>query len=317
MRVFVAGATGAIGRPLVRQLIEAGHEVTGMTRSADRGHAIEALGARVAIADAFDRAVVIEAVKAAQPEVLVHQLTDLPREGINLRKLDESYRGNDRVRKEATPHLIDAARSAGARRIVAQSIAFLYAPEGSWVKDEEDRPWLEAPPPLDRGIGTLMGVERAVTEAEGLAGLVLRYGWFYGPGTYFAADGAIAKQVRRRQYPIVGAGSGVSSFIHVEDAASATVAALDRGSTGIYNVVDDEPAPGWEWLPIFAEALGAKPPRRVPRFLARLVAGRFAVGMALDLRGASNAKANRELGWQPRHASWRQGFAESLRASSG
>jgi nucleoside-diphosphate-sugar epimerase len=312
MRVFVAGATGAIGRPLVRQLVDAGHEVTGMTRSAERGHAIEALGARVAVADAFDRDRVMAAVAAAQPEVVVHQLTDLPRSGINLRKLDESYRGNDRVRREATPHLIDAARAAGARRVVAQSIAFLYAPVGDGVKDEDDPAWLDAPPPLHRGIGTVVGVERAVTNAEGLEGVVLRYGFFYGPGTYFAADGATAAEVRKRRYPVVGSGSGVFSFIHVEDAAGATVAALDRGASGIYNVTDDEPAPMREWLPVYAEALGAKPPRRVPVFLARIVAGRFATAMALEVRGASNAKAKRELGWVPRYASWREGFAADL-----
>ena len=315
MRVFVAGATGAIGRPLVRQLVEAGHEVTGMTRSTERGRAIEALGARVAVADAFDRDRVMAAVAAAQPEVVVHQLTDLPRSGINLRKLEESYRGNDRVRREATPHLIDAARAAGARRLVAQSIAFLYAPVGDAVKDEGDPPWLDAPPPLDRGIGTVVGVERAVTNAEGLEGVVLRYGFFYGQGTYFAADGATAAEVRKRRYPVVGRGSGVFSFIHVEDAAGATVAALDRGATGIYNVTDDEPAPMREWLPVYAEALGAKPPRRVPLFLARIVAGRFATAMALEVRGASNAKAKRELGWTPRHPTWRDGFAADLSAA--
>jgi nucleoside-diphosphate-sugar epimerase len=316
MRVFVAGATGAIGRPLVRQLVEAGHEVTGMTRSAERGRAIEELGARVAVADAFDRQRVMEAVAEARPDVLVHQLTDLPREGINLRRPEESYRGNDRVRREATPILIDAARAAGARRVVAQSIAFLYAPEGDWVKDEDDRPWLDAPAPFDRSIATVVGVERAVTEAQGLEGIVLRYGFFYGPGTYYAADGATAAEVRKRRYPIVGSGSGVFSYIHVEDAASATVAALDRGAPGIYNVVDDEPAPLREWLPVYAEALGGKPPRHVPAFLARIVAGRFAVAMALEVRGASNAKAKRELGWSPRYASWREGFPADLTGRS-
>lgn len=311
MRVFVAGATGAIGRPLVRQLVEAGHEVTGTTRSPERAARLEEQGATAAIVDAFDRERVMEAVAAAQPEVVVHQLTDLP-EAIDLRKLDESYRGNDRIRREATPHLIDAARAAGARRIVAQSIAFLYAPEGGAVKDEDDPAWVAAPAPLDRGIGTVVGVERAVTEAEGIEGVVLRYGFFYGPGTYYAADGSTATEVRKRRYPLVGSGSGVFSYIHVEDAASATIAALDRGAPGIYNVVDDEPAPMRDWLPVYADALGAKAPRRFPAFLARVIAGRFATAMALDLRGASNAKAKRELGWTPRYASWREGFAAEL-----
>ena len=184
------------------------------------------------------------------------------------------------------------------------------------MKEETDPAWVDAPAPFDRSVRTMVGVERSVTEAEGIEGVVLRYGFFYGPGTYYANDGGTAAEVRKRRYPVVGSGSGVSSFIHVEDAASATVAALDRGAPGIYNIVDDEPAPLREWLPVYAEALGAKRPRRVPVFLARLIAGRALAMMATDLRGASNAKAKRELGWTPRYASWREGFGASLRASS-
>jgi nucleoside-diphosphate-sugar epimerase len=312
MRVFVAGATGAIGRPLVRQLLEAGHDVTGTTRSPERAARLEEQGATAAIVDAFDRERVIEAVVAARPEVVVHQLTDLP-QVMDLRRLQEAWARNDRVRSEATPHLIEAARAAGARRIVAQSIAFLYTPVDGAVKEETDPAWIDAPAPFDRSVGTMVGVERAVTEAQGIEGVVLRYGFFYGPGTYYAGDGGTAIDVRKRRYPVVGSGAGVSSFIHVEDAASATVAALDRGAPGIYNIVDDEPAPLREWLPVYANALGAKRPRRVPAFLARLMAGRALASMATDLRGASNAKAKRELGWSPQYASWRDGFAADLR----
>lgn len=315
MRVFVAGATGAIGRPLVRRLIEAGHEVTGMTRSPERAARLEEQGAKAVVVDVFDRERLVEAVTAARPEVLVHQLTDLPAGGIDLRNPEEAYRGNDRVRSEGTAHLLEAARAAGGRRVVAQSIAFLYAPEGGPVKHEDDRVWLDAPPPFDRSIRTMVDVERAVVEAEGLEGLALRYGFFYGPGTYYAPGGAIAQEVSKRRYPIVGRGSGVFSFIHVDDAATATVAALDRGAPGVYNVVDDEPAPLREWLPVYARALGAGSPRRVPTLLARLAAGRFAVAMARDVRGASNAKAKGELGWSPRYASWRDGFAADLAGS--
>lgn len=311
MRVFVAGATGAIGRPLVRQLLEAGHEVTGMTRSEQKARALEAAGARAAVCDAFDREGVMAALGAARPEVVVHQLTDLP-SALDLRRLGEAYAGNDRVRREATPYLIEAARAAGARRLVAQSIAFLYAPEGGPVKSETDPAYRDAPDPLDKSIGTMLDVERAVVGAEGLEGVVLRYGFFYGPGTYYAADGDIGGQVRARRYPVVGGGTGVTSFIHTEDAAAATVAALDRGAPGVYNIVDDEPAPISEWLPVYAMALGVKPPRHVPRFVARLAAGRFAAMMSTELRGASNAKARRELGWEPRYPSWREGFAAEL-----
>ena len=311
MRVFVAGATGAVGRPLVHQLLKAGHEVTGMTRSEQKARALEAQGAGAAVCDAFDREGVIAAVGAARPEVVVHQLTDLP-SSLNLRRLDEVRRRLAAYAVVARVGLSQAARTAGARRMVAQSIAFLYAPEGGPVKSETEPVYRDAPAPLDKSIGTVLDVERAVVGAEGLEGVVLRYGFFYGPGTYYAADGDVGGQVRARRYPVVGAGTGVTSFVHTEDAAAATLAALDRGAPGIYNIVDDEPAPIREWLPVYARALGAKPPRRVPRFVARLAAGQFAAMMSTELRGASNAKARRELGWEPRYPSWREGFAAEL-----
>lgn len=310
MKVFVAGASGAIGRPLVRQLVAAGHEVTGTTRRPERAEEIRAGGATAVVCDVFDAAALEAAVAAAAPEVVVNQLTSLPRD-FNPRKMD--YGPTDRVRREGGGNLRRAALAAGARRYVTQSIAFIYAPEGDWVKDEEAPTFDDAPPPFDEGVRAMLAHEREVLGSEGIEGLVLRYGQFYGPGTYYTpGDGSLAKQVERRLLPIVGDGAGMASFVHVEDAAGATVAALDRGAPGIYNVADDDPAPAREWLPAYAAALGAKPPRRVPRWLARLVGGRFAVLFGAELRGASNAKAKRELAWQPRYPSWRQGFQEAL-----
>jgi 2-alkyl-3-oxoalkanoate reductase len=309
MRVFVAGASGVIGRPLVRELSAAGHEVVGMTsREAGRA-AIEASGAQAVACDALDAEAVKAAVSSARPQVVISELTRLPKD-YNPRTID--YGPTNRARFEGGHNLIEAAREAGARRFITQSIAFLYAPEGAMVKDEEARVWTDPPEPFHSGAQPTLEHEREVLEAPGLEGMVLRYGQFYGPGTYFAPGGSIAERVRRRRFPIVGRGDGVFSFIHVDDAAAATVAALERGAPGIYNVVDDQPAPLREWLPVYAEAIGAKPPRRVPTFIARLVGGSFAAISATQLRGASNAKVKRELGWQPRYASWRQGFREAL-----
>jgi nucleoside-diphosphate-sugar epimerase len=310
MKVFVAGASGAIGKPLVRQLVAAGHEVTGTTRREERAAEIEGAGARAVVCDALDGPALIEAVAQASPEVVVNQLTSLPQR-YDPRKAS-FYTATNRVRSEGGRNLLEAALAAGARRLLTQSIAFLYAPEGGWVKDEDARPFDDAPGHFGPAVESMLGHEREVLEAPGLEGLVLRYGQFYGPGTYYAPDGHLGREVRRRRFPIVGPGTGTFSFLHVEDAAGATVAALERGAPGIYNVVDDEPAPLHEWLPVFAEALGAKPPRRVPVWLASLVAGRATAATATQLRGASNAKAKRELGWQPRYLSWRQGFHEAL-----
>jgi nucleoside-diphosphate-sugar epimerase len=309
MKVFVAGASGVIGRPLVRRLVAAGHAVTGMTSRERNTDAIESAGAQPVVCDALDPEAVKAIVVEAAPEVVISQLTRLPAD-YDPRKID--YEPTNRARYEGGRNLIAAARQAGARRFVSQSVAFIYAPEGGMVKDEEAPPWIDPPQPFAGGARSTLDHERDVLEAPGIDGLVLRYGQFYGPGTYYASDGSVAEQVRRRRFPIVGGGGGTFSFIHVEDAASATVAAVDRGAPGIYNVVDDEPAAERDWLPIYAAALGAKPPRRVPTWLARLVAGRFAVIMATELRGASNAKAKRELGWEPNHASWRTGFSEAL-----
>jgi nucleoside-diphosphate-sugar epimerase len=310
MRVFVAGATGVIGRVLVPMLRDAGHEVVGMTRSQERASELREQGVEPAVCDAFDADGVARAVAAAQPEVVVNQLTDIPKV-IEPRKMGEQFEMNDRLRTEGTPNLMRAAEAAGARRLISQSIAFAYAPADS-LRSEDDPLFDDAPPPWGRSVAAVRALERATLGSESVDGVVLRYGYFYGPGTVYAGDGSTAAMVRKRGFPVVGNGSAVYSFIHIDDAASATVAALDRGAPGIYNVVDDEPAPVREWLPEYASALEARPPRKVPRLAARIVAGRLAVYMMTGLQGATNAKAKRDLGWEPRWTSWRQGFREAL-----
>jgi nucleoside-diphosphate-sugar epimerase len=311
MRVFVAGATGAIGRPLLPRLIAAGHEVTGMTRSEEKAAAVRDAGARPVVCDVFDVEGLRAAMSAAAPEVVIHQLTALP-DRFDFRDKD-LYTATNRLRGEGTRILLEAAAAAGARRMVAQSIAFIYAPRDGWVKREDD-PTLE---PGDTGfaeaVETTLAMEQAVTGSSDLEGLVLRYGFFYGPNTAYGETGYTVEDVRKRRFPVVGAGTGTFSFIHVDDAADATVAAIERGAPGVYNVTDDEPAAMRDWLPIFAEAFGAKKPLRVPAWIARLGAGKTAADFATSLRGASNEKAKRELGWQPRWASWREGFRDAPR----
>ena len=311
MRVFVAGASGAIGRPLVPKLVAAGHEVTGTTRSETKAEAIREAGARAAVVDVFDLEALRGAVADARPEVVVHELTSLP-DRLDFRKA-EIYEPTNRVRSEGTRNLLDAARAAGARRFVCQSIAFAYRPDGARLKTEDDALMNRAPGPFGGAVGTLHEMEGVVLGAHGLDAVVLRYGFFYGPGTYYADDGTTTADVRRRRLPIVGRGTGLFSFIHVDDAADATAAAVERGAPGIYNVTDDEPAPMRDWLPVFAEAAGAKRPFRVPVWLAKFVGGREVPVFAEELRGASNEKAKRELGWQPAHPSWRTGFRDSFR----
>jgi nucleoside-diphosphate-sugar epimerase len=246
----------------------------------------------------------------------VNELTKLPRD-YDTRKLDERFYGpTNRIRTEGGGNLLAAAIAAGARRFVTQSISFLYAPEGEMVKDEEGRPWMDAAPPFGDGVRAMVSHEQAVLDADGIDGLVLRYGWFYGPGTYYASDGSIAQMVRKRRFPVVRGSDGLFSFIHIEDAAGATVAACKRGEQGVYNVVDDDPAPAREWLPVLAAAAGAKPPRHVPRWLGRMAAGEAVVAAMTEIRGASNAKAKRELGWRLAYPSWRDGFADSLRGGA-
>jgi nucleoside-diphosphate-sugar epimerase len=309
MKVFVAGASGVIGRPLVRQLVAAGHEVTGMTRREERAQGIRGVGAEAVVCDVFDAEALHRAVAGARPEVVLHALTALPS------KFDpksDYLAATNRVRAEGTRNLVAAARAAEARRVVAESVAFFYEPEGDWVKDEEARLFVDPPGRFAAGCDALRTLEGEVVEAEGLEGLVLRFGWFYGAGTYYDRGGSIAQETLKRRYPVIGGGAGTFSFIHIDDAAAAFVAALDHGAPGIYNVVDDEPAPLRQWLPLYAQALGAKPPRRVPAWLARLIAGADLASTAVSMRGASNAKAKRELGWEPAHPSWRQGFGDAL-----
>jgi nucleoside-diphosphate-sugar epimerase len=319
MKVFVAGATGVLGRELVPQLVAQGHEVVGMTRTASKQDGLRTLGARPVVADALDPDAVAQAVASAEPEVIVHQLTALsgPMSARDMRHPDRSFAATmtNRLRTEATDHLLAAGRAVGARRFVAQSFgAFRFARTGGPVQTEADPLDPNPPAPLRPVVEGLLYLEQAVTTIDWGEGLALRYGGFYGPGTAIslAPDAQMAGPIRKRRFPIVGGGGGVWSHIHIEDAAAATAAAVERGQPGIYYVVDDEPAPVREWLPVLASALGAKPPRRVPRWLGRLVAGEAATVMMTDVRGASNAKAKRELGWQLRYPSWRQGVAQGL-----
>ena len=295
----------------MRQLVQAGHEVSGTTRSESRAGLIREDGGDPVVVDALDRGALLSAVAGARPDAVVHQLTLIPSE-INPRKMAEQFEVTDRLRTEGTHNLVDAARAAGARRVIAQSIAFVYRMDGrpDEVKTESDPLMGDDAPQSVRGIAAAVAeMERTVLDA---GGIVLRYGYFYGPGTsYAASDGATAQRVRKRGFPIVGDGAGVFPFIHVDDAAAATVAALVRGDPGVYNVVDDEPAPLREWMPVYAEAVGAKPPRRVPKLAARIAAGKMAAEGATKMRGVSNEKAKRELGWEPRYPSWRQGFFEA------
>ena len=306
MRVFITGATGAIGKSLVPMLVANGHEVTGTTTTESKLAQLREAGAEGVVVDALDREAVIEAVKAARPDVVVHEATGLAGIG-NPRKIAQEFESTNRLRSEGTDHLIEAARAVGAR-VVAQSFAgWPFKREGGPVKDE-DAPLDDDPPAAMRDIlGAIRHLESAVTAVDGI---VLRYGGFYGPGTGFDADGPQTQAVLKRQFPIVGDGGGVWSLIHIDDAASATVAAVERGEPGVYNVVDDEPAAVREFLPVLADALGAKPPRKLPKWLTRLFAGEAMVVMLTDIRGASNEKAKRELGWTPAHPSWREGFRE-------
>ena len=302
MKIFIAGASGAIGRPLVRQLIEQGHEVVGMTRS--NADAIRSLGAEAVQADALDAAAVRSAVEAARPEVVVNELTDLA-QPLNPRKYDEWLAGTNQLRREGTKNLAAAAAAVGATKLISQSVAFAYRFDPGLKT--EDSPIIGA---AAGDMGAAMeDLERQTLAAPG--GIVLRYGFFYGPGTAYSRDGQQIELIRKRQLPIVGGGKGQFPFVHVDDAASATVAAIERGGAGVYNVVDDEPAPANDFIPYLADLVGAKKPWRVPGWLARLAAGRM-VGFATSLQPVSNAKAKQELGWTPRYASWRDGFRAEL-----
>ena len=308
MKVFVAGAAGAMGHQLVPKLVAAGHDVVGMTRTPGKRETLVALGAEPVVADALNPDQVTEAVAAAGPDVIVHELTAIST--LDMRHFDRSFAQTNRLRSEGTDNLLAAGRRVGVTRFVAQSYAgWPYARTGPPVKTEDDtfdpRPAAE----MRESLTAIRHLEDAVTGADWTEGIALRYGGFYGPGTSLAPGGEQYEMVRKRKYPVVGSGAGVWSFVHIEDAADATVLAVERGRRGIYNIVDDDPAPVSDWLPALAATLGAPKPWRVPRFVGRLAAGEAGVVMMTEIRGASNAKAKRALGWQPRHPSWREGFA--------
>ena len=311
MRVFVAGGTGAIGRRLVPMLAADGDHVTVSTRTPRAAYAFAGLGVETVVADGLDREAVMRAVTRAEPDVVVHQMTSLA--GVtNLRRFDEAFALTNRLRSEGTDHLVEAARAAGARRVVAQSFGnWDYARAGGPVKSEQD-PLDPAPPAsMRRSLQAIRHLESAVLGADGIDGVALRYANLYGPGTGWAEGGELLGLIRGRKLPVIGDGAGVWSFVHVDDAATATLAAC-HGDAGVYNVADDEPAPAAVWLPALAEAVGAPPPRHVPAWIGRLAAGEAGVSMFTRIRGASNEKARSELGWRPRYATWRTGFREGL-----
>jgi nucleoside-diphosphate-sugar epimerase len=306
MRIFIAGATGAIGRQLVPLLLAAGHEVSALVRTPDRGELIRALGAEPVLGDALDPASLEAAAREARPDAVVHQLTAIP-SAIDPRRFAEAFAGTNRLRREGTRNLVAAARAAGAGRLLAQSIAQAYAPVGGWVKEEQDPLYAQAPEVFRDVFDAVIELERCALGAPELEPVVLRYANFYGPGTSYAIDGSNAELVRRELFPLAGEACAHWSFIHVADAARATVAALEHGSAGVYNVADDEPAAVRDWLPAYAAALGAPDPPHAPA-----PRGDYGTFGMLQARGASNARARAELGWAPRHASWREGFAASL-----
>jgi nucleoside-diphosphate-sugar epimerase len=307
VKVFVAGATGAMGRQLVPGLVGAGHVVVGMTRKRSNQALLRDLGATPVVADGLDPGAVTAAVGDAEPDVIVHQLTAIT--ALDIRHFDRDFAQTNRLRTEGTDLLLAAGRAMGVRRFVAQSYTgWPYARTGGPVKDEQD-PLDPTPARAMRNtLAAIRHLETAVTGADWTTGIVLRYGAFYGPGTSLSPGGEQFEMVSRRKFPVVGDGAGVWSFIHIADAAEATIAAVQHGERGIYNVVDDEPAPVREWLPALAREIGAPKPWRVPRWVGRLLAGESAEVMMTDVRGASNAKAKRELNWKPSHPSWRSGF---------
>lgn len=313
MKVFVAGGSGAMGRRLVPQLVAGGYEVVAMTRDEGKAPWFRSVGAHPVIADALDRAAVAAVVKASEPEVVIHQLTALSR-AKNFKNFDKEFALTNRLRTEGTDYLLEAARAAGVRRIIAQSYGnWNYERTGSAAKTEQDPFDLNPPANQVRTLQAIRYVENAVINAGGIEGIALRYGNFYGPGTSFDLSGGdIVAQVRKRAFPIVGDGAGIWSFVHMDDAAAAAIAAITHGRPGAYNVADDEPAPVAKWLPDLAAAVGAKPPRHVPVWLGRLAAGEVGVSMMTQIRGTSNAKAKAELGWAPRYQTYREGFRNGL-----
>ncbi len=311
MRIFVAGGTGAIGRPLVAALAAEGHELTVFSRSEGRVAALGVPGVVPAVGDAFDADSLVRAVEGARPEVVVNQLTNLARSA-NPLAVKRGFDTTSRLRREVSRTLVTAARSAGARRVVAQSISFAYRP-GPGVRTESDPLWTGATGQIGQLTGSVAALESATLGDPDVEGVVLRYGAFYGPGTYFGRDGLYASMLAKRRLPVPGDGGGLFGLVHLDDAAAATVAALE-GPTGIYNVVDDVPARASEWMPFVAALLGAKPPRRVPEAVARVGAGRFLAYLMCDQPAVSNQRARTELGWSPRYPDWHDRLPAELRA---
>lgn len=312
MRIFVAGASGALGRRLVPLLVEAGHEVVGSTRTPAKTGEIAALGAEPVVMDGLDQPAVGQAVQEARPDVVIHQLTSLSAAG-NLKKFDEDFAVTNALRTRGTDSLLAAAQAAGAKRFIAQSFTgWPNERTGEGLKDESDR--LDPHPAgvSRRTIAAIAHLEEATTTAAGLDGLVLRYGNFYGPGNALGKGGVLLELVHRRRLPVVGGGTGVWSFVHIDDAARATALAVEEGVPGLYNIVDDEPGPVHEWLPYLAHCIGARPPMSLPIWLARPMIGEFGVNAMTSIRGSSNAKAKESLGWRPEFSTWRDGFRTGL-----
>jgi len=312
MRIFVAGGTGAIGRPLVVALAGAGHDVTVFSRSEARVAGLGVAGVVPAVGDAFDADALTGAVRSAQPEVVVNQLTSLA-QSANPVAVKRGFDATSRLRREVSRTLATAARAAGARRVVAQSISFAYRP-GPGVRSESDPLWTDAPGQIGQLAGSLAALETATLDDARVEGVVLRYGSFYGPGTYVAPGGLYASMIAKRRLPIPGDGGGLFGLVHVDDAVAATLAALE-GPVGVFNVVDDLPAPASEWIPFAAQLLGAKPPRHVPEALARVGAGKFLAYLMCDQPAVSNARARGELGWSPRYPDWHVGLPAVLQAA--
>ena len=315
--MLVAGAAGVIGRPLAGLLTAAGHEVAALTRSGARQEQLRNAGAEPVICDALDSVALEKAVGSVRPEVVVNQLTALPRR-ISPRRPGRDLAATNRLRSEGTRNLMAASAAAGVTRVVAQSVAFAYAPDGGphrpdgGLRREPDPLYHAAPGAFAEAVAAIAELERQTLGNAEIRGAVLRYGFLYGPGTSYTTDGSIAGDVRRRRFPVVGDGAGVFCFVHVEDAAQATVAAIEQRAEGVYNIVDDEPAPAYDWVPAYAAILGAPAPRRLPLWLGRLLGGPYAVYLMTQMPGASNDHAKTVLGWRPRRPSWRGGFREDL-----
>jgi nucleoside-diphosphate-sugar epimerase len=309
MRVFLAGGTGAVGKPLVAQLVAGGHEVTVFSRSEERVAALGSAGVKAAIGDALNPDTLIRAVQHAEPEVVINQLTNLAQTASPL-ALKRGFAQTSRLRREASSTLVRAARAAGARRVIAQSISFVYRP-GPGVRIETDPLWTDAGGQVADIVEPITALEGATLGAEGLESVVLRYGAFYGPGTYYANDGAFSALIKKRRLPIAGQGRGLFGFVHIDDAARATLAALE-GAAGVFNVVDDVPAASSEWIAFLAGQLGAKPPRRVPLAILRLGAGAYTAYLMDAQPAVSNHRARTELGWEPTYPNWHTGLPASL-----